>query len=52
MKQFLQVSCGCKMGKDNKPCTSTLTSRDSEVFEYRANCHELAASELDMQEVY
>ena len=42
VKQFLQASCGCKMGKDSKPCTSTLTF--CEVFEYRANC----ASELDM----
>ena len=34
------------MGKDSKPCTSSLTFRD--VFDYRANCHELTYGELDM----
>ena len=46
VKRFLQAECGCKMGKDGKPCTSSLTFHD--VFEYRANCHELTSDELDM----
>ena len=46
VKCFLQAECGCKMGKDGKPCTSSLTFHD--VFEYRDNCHELTSDELDM----
>ena len=46
VRGFLESGCGCRMGKDGKPCTSSLTFRD--VFDYRANCLELTSAELDM----
>ena len=41
VRGFLESGCGCRMGKDSKPCTSSLTFRD--VFDYRANCQELTS---------
>ena len=46
VRGFLESGCGCRMGKDSKPCTSSLTFHD--VFDYRADCHELTSGELDM----
>ena len=46
VRRFLLTSCGCKMGKEHKACSSALTFR--EIIDYRANCHELTSNELDM----
>ena len=46
IRRFLEAGCGCKMGRDGRPCTSSVTFH--EMFEYRANCHELTSNELDM----
>ena len=44
--KFLSITCGCKLGKKQKPCCSSFS--EEEVLEIRANFLEMDSNELDV----
>ena len=43
LDKFFEKGCGCKKGKDNKPCYTLFKKED-----YRDDCRELTCKELDL----
>ena len=46
VEAFIRKTCGCTLGDEEKPCSSTLQLED--VIDCRNNCAELESSELDL----
>lgn len=46
VEAFIRESCGCQLGEQEKPCSSTIAKE--EFVDCRNNCLELTSTELDM----
>ena len=46
VEAFIRKTCGCTLGDEEKPCSSTLQLED--IIDCRNNCAELESSELDL----
>ena len=46
VETFIRKTCGCTLGVEEKPCSSTFLLED--IIDCRKNCAELESSELDL----
>ena len=46
VEAFICKTCGCSLGDEEKPCSSTLQLEN--IIDCRNNCAELESSELDL----
>jgi len=46
VETFIRKTCGCTLGDEEKPCSSTFLLED--IIDCRNNCAELESSELDL----